>query len=290
MEQFGSIQKKDSISYEEFVEEHVKKRIPVVFTNATSAWKSNTIFTPDFFREKFGDYETWADGKKYTMAEILDITAKSTPENPAPYPLLFEIPEQLPELLEMLQPIHMNYAYPNWFRSNLIPYGRFGNNIHLFIGGVGNQYSLHKDTYHTNAWITQLYGEKRFVVFPGDYQDEFLYPGEEGVQKFFSPINILTPDLEKYPKYKDAKPLDVVLKPGETIYIPNGVWHTTVAVSHNISLIFDQLNSLNYSSWKKDMFDLKKSESKLKAAAQYTFATSVGTACKIAELTGTKFQ
>ena len=288
MEHFKTIEKKDSISYEEFVEEHVKKHIPVVFKNASAAWKSNKIFTPDFFREKFGKYETWADGVKYNIDKILEITAKSTPENPAPYPILFEIPKQLPELMDMLQPIHMNYAQPNWFTSNIFPYGKFGNNIHLFFGGNGSQYSLHKDIYHTNAWITQLFGTKKFVVFPGD-QEEYLYAGKSGIQSFLSPINILSPDYEKYPMYKNAKPQEVILQPGETIFVPNGVWHTTVATEQNISFIFDQLNELNFSDWKKDIFELKKTESKFKAAVQYSFAASAGIACKLSALGGNKF-
>lgn len=287
MHTFSEIRKKGDISYDEFVEEHLKKGIPVVFTNASSVWKSNTIFTPEFFSEKFGAYKTRSEGVEYTMDEILEMTAKSTPENPAPYPILFEIPLQLPELLEMVQPIHMNYATPNWFNSKLFPYGKFGKNIHLFIGGKGNQYVLHKDFFHTNAWITQLYGKKKFVVFPGD-QDEYLYAGKQGYSRFISPVNILNPDYEKYPDYKKATPLEVILLPGETIFIPNGLWHTTSASEHNISLIFDQLNGSNYGAWRHDMFDLKRNESKVKALLNYVYAVSAGSIAKTAELTGLK--
>lgn len=288
MAPYTTIEKKDSISYEDFIEQHAKPRIPVVLKNASAAWESNKIFTPEFFRKNFGDYETTSGGIKYTMAEILDITAKSTIENPAPYPILFNIPEQIPELLKYVEPMHMNYAEPNWFSSKMFPYGKFGKSVHLFIGGQGNTYGLHKDLYHTNAWITQLYGEKKIIVFPGD-QDEYLYAGEEGYQRFISPVDITSPDYEKYPKFKNARPLDVVLQPGETIFIPNGLWHTTAAFAQNISLIFDQLNGLNYSDWKKDVYDLKKSENKLKAIMQYGFATYTGAVCKLAELGGKKF-
>lgn len=43
MSLFSKIEKKDSISYDEFVSEHLNKRIPVVFKNATSVWKSNKM-------------------------------------------------------------------------------------------------------------------------------------------------------------------------------------------------------------------------------------------------------
>ena len=289
MSLFSKIEKKDSISYDEFVSEHLNKRIPVVFKNATSVWKSNKMYTPDFFREKFGSYETTSGGVSYTMDEILKLTKDSTPENPAPYPVLFEIPTQLPELLSILDPIHLNYSRPNWFSSKIFPYDKFGKNIYLFIGGKGNQYVLHKDIYHTNAWITQLYGQKKFIVFPHG-QDEHLYPGKKDVNSFLSPINVLNPDLEKYPDYKKATPIEVILEPGETIFIPNGVWHTTVGMGHNISFIFDQLNGSNFKSWAKDIYMLKKEQGlQMKANVQYAFALSVGALCKIQAAFGRKF-
>ncbi|GAB3930916.1 cupin-like domain-containing protein [Larkinella terrae] len=278
------IEKLDSITYDQFIENYLKPGIPVVFKNASSAWKSSQQFDPAFFRTHFGNHKTTYKGKEYSMNEILDVTEKSTLENPAPYPILFEIPLQLPELLPMVEPIHMNYAFPNWFRSKFMPYGKFGNSIHLFIGGPGNQYSLHKDMYHTNAWITQLYGEKKFVVFPRD-QEDLLYPENAS---FISPINIMKPDYEKYPRYKEATPLSIILKPGETIFIPNGIWHTTVAASHNISLIFDQLNGYNFKAWKKDMYDYSKKRSTFVAVAKYSLAQTLGSLCKLSELAGSK--
>jgi histone arginine demethylase JMJD6 len=280
------IEKLDSISYEHFIENYLKPGIPVVFRNATANWKSKQTFTPDFFKEHFGQRTTTYKGTVYSMSEILDITKRGTPANPAPYPILFEIPVQLPELLPMMEPIHLGYAFPNWFRSKLLPYGKLGNSIHLFIGGAGNQYSLHKDSYHTNAWITQLHGNKKFVVFPRE-QEELMYAEDSG---FISPINITKPDYDKYPKYRNATPISVVVEPGETIFIPNGIWHTTVASEHNISLIFDQLNSHNFKAWKKDIFDYGKNKNKLKAVASYSLAHTIGSLCKLGEITGNKFQ
>ncbi len=279
------IEKLDSITYDQFVENFVKPGVPVVLRNASASWKTNRQLDPDFFREYFGQRTTTYKGKVYTMREILDITERSTFENPAPYPLSFEIPAQLPELLAMLKPIHMNYAFPNWFMSKLLPYGRYGKNVQLFIGGAGNQYVLHKDSYHTNAWITQLYGEKEFIAFPRD-QEDLLYAEGYG---FISPINILKPDYEKYPKYKQATPLRVLLQPGETIYMPNGIWHTTVATGHNISFIFDQLNGYNYRAWKKDIYDYGINKSKVKTIVQYGFANVAGSLCKLSEMAGNTF-
>lgn len=276
-----AVEKRSSISYQEFVEEHLKKGIPVVFKNASDAWPKKS-FDPEFFEQNFGDRTIKFEGRTYNIKEILELIKNSTPENPAPYPISFEVPEDLPDFMKLINPIHMNYATPNWFQSDIFPYGKFGKNINLFFGGQGNQYSLHKDFYHTNAWITQLHGRKKFVLFPGD-QDEFLYAGKDGYSNFLSPVNIMKPDYEKYPKYMQAKSLEVILSPGETLFIPNGIWHTTVAEEANISLIFDQLNHSNYNAWRKDMFHIKKNESLGKAVLNYGFAVAAGTTCRLKE-------
>lgn len=276
------VEKISSLPYEQFVDKYLKPGIPVVLTDASACWQSNTMFTPDFFREKFGDVTTEYQGQAYSMREILALTEQATPEKPAPYPMLFEIPEQLPELLPLLDPVHLNYCVPNWFRNKYMPYNKLGNNMHLFIGGVGNQYSLHKDMYHTNAWITQLHGRKEFVVFPRE-QDELMHA--EGLG-FISPIDILRPDFDKYPRYRKATPVHVVLEPGETIFIPNGIWHTTVAKTHNISLIVDQLNRHNYPQWLRDAYSYSARSSKLKAAAVYCYAGALGLLCQLTEKLG----
>ena len=277
-----TIEKREEISYSEFCEQYLKKRIPVVFKNASKVWESND-YGPEFFAHHYGSCELEFEGKIYSVNQILELTKNSTPENPAPYPISFEIPDDLPDFMKRIFPLHMNYATPNWFDSKIFPYGKFGKNINLFFGGKGNQYSLHKDFYHTNAWITQLYGEKKFILFQGD-QDEYLYAGKKGYSNFLSPVNILNPDLKKYPKYKLAKSVEVTLKAGETIFIPNGVWHTTIAPGQNISVIFDQLNSTNFAAWRRDMYEIKKEKSLPKAMMNYAFALTAGYLCKVGEV------
>ena len=41
--------RRDNISYKEFIEEHYKPGIPLVFKSASKVWKANGLFTPDGF-------------------------------------------------------------------------------------------------------------------------------------------------------------------------------------------------------------------------------------------------
>lgn len=98
------IQKKEAISYEEFMEEHYLPGVPLVFKNASRIWKANGLFSPDWFRENYGDRKTEVQGKAYAMREIMDMVEASTAENPAPYPCKYDIKEQLPELMPLISP------------------------------------------------------------------------------------------------------------------------------------------------------------------------------------------
>jgi histone arginine demethylase JMJD6 len=283
-----TVERRTNISYKEFIEEYQNKGIPVVLENATEAWPSRLMFTPEYFRANFGDHITKHENREYTMSEILDITATSTTENPAPYPIKFNLLTQLPEVLTHMNPLHLNLMRPNWLSSKIYPKNKLGNSIDLFIGGPGNYYSVHKDAYDVHAWLIQLYGEKEIIMYPRD-QESLLYPGKGGIMESRSPINISNPDYEKYPKYKKATPLSITLKAGEVIYIPNGIWHTTKATVHNISIIIDQVNNSNYKAWRRDIYIYKKDYSKFRASMDYLAATAIGNICRLGQLLGKKY-
>jgi histone arginine demethylase JMJD6 len=275
------IQKVGDISHKEFMEEFFKPGKPVVFKNASKVWKANGLFTPDWFRENYGDRKKVIDGTTYTMRQIMDLVENSTEANPAPYPIKFTITETLPELLPLIKPLNLGYVYPNWLENKMFRLGDWGDEIELFIGGAGGKFPyIHLDYYHLSAWITQLYGDKRFTVFPPG-QEEFLYPNQD--EPWRSDLNIFEPDYEKYPKYRQATPISFTVGAGETLYIPFGTWHSAYSLTPTISVAFDQLNQKNYKDFMKDLWDDKKRYNKLKAAAAYSYAWVAGQTSKIAD-------
>jgi histone arginine demethylase JMJD6 len=259
------VQKVGDISYDEFIKEFYLPGIPVVFKNASKVWKANGLFTPDYFRKNFGERKTVVKGKDYTMSELLDSVESSSVENPAPYPIKYNIQDVLPEIVPLITPQGMKYAEPNYFQSKFFPSVVIGSATELFLGGPGGKFPVvHLDYYHTNAWVTQLYGDKNFTVFPPG-QDELLYPKPHNPWE--SDVNIFEPDYEKFPKYRNATPITVTIKQGETIFVPAGTWHTAESLTPSISVIFDQINSKNYDQYIKDVWNEKKKKNPVKALA-----------------------
>ena len=70
------VQKVDNITPKEFYNEFYMTGTPVVFKNASKVWKANGTFTPDWFRQNFGDRPIDVKGKTYTMREVMDLVVR----------------------------------------------------------------------------------------------------------------------------------------------------------------------------------------------------------------------
>jgi histone arginine demethylase JMJD6 len=285
---FTSIDRRTDITYKEFVEQYQKKGLPVILANITDAWADPKFCTAEYLRKNFGDRTGNHRNGKYTIAEMLDLTEKATVDNPAPYPVKFMVKSTLPEMMPHMQPLDLNIIRPNWLKSKLLK-NKLGNgDMDLHIGGAGNSYEIHKDTYDVHAWLIQLYGEKEVICFPWD-EEPLMYPRTGGLLESRSPIVFTNPDYEKYPNFKKATPIKGMLKAGEVLYIPGGMWHTTVAYRQNMSTIINQVNETNYNAWKRDVYVYKAFHNKLKGAIDYAAATVIGNVCRIGQLFGAKY-
>ncbi|MFT3884444.1 MAG: cupin-like domain-containing protein [Flavobacteriales bacterium] len=272
------------ISYEQFIEEHWKPGVPLVFKNATKVWSANGTFTPDWFRANYGDRRTIVNEKEYTMREIMDLVEGKDTTRPVPYPCKYHIPTQLPELLPMLTPMHIGFARPNWLESPWFARGNWGGAMELFIGGPGGKFPyIHLDYYHLSAWINQLYGNKEFTVWPRG-QEKFLYPDPKDPWRSVIP-DFEDPDYDRFPLYRQATPIKFVVGAGETLFIPFGIWHTAKSLEPTISVAFDLLNGHNFPLFLKDVWGFRR-DNKLKAVAHASYAMLAGTMCRMGDLLG----
>jgi Cupin-like domain len=242
--QISSVERRSNLSYEEFIREYAFAGKPVIITDLMKNWEASTKWTLDFFKSEYGSVkvevmDVQLDDINRTsvtsmiMADYIDYMSASN-RNQLLYLANF-ILDKYPEL-------YKNYEVPVYFPDLLqkLPKelrGKYGLNLSwLFIGPKGASVGLHNDVLDTSAWLALISGRKRFVFFTPD-QEDFLYDGK---------VNVFNPDLEKFPLYAKAKPVEVILEPGEVIYTPSKWWHQvenledSIAVTHNA---IDQWNS-----------------------------------------------
>ena len=57
----------------------------------------------------------------------------------------------------------------------------------------------------------------------------------------FSPIDLDRPDFERYPLFRDVKVLEVIVEPGETVFLPLGWWHQVTALDVSLSFSYSNI-------------------------------------------------
>jgi lysine-specific demethylase 8/hypoxia-inducible factor 1-alpha inhibitor (HIF hydroxylase) len=110
-------------------------------------------------------------------------------------------------------------------------------NLNLWVAPGGHMECLHYDT--LDGILMQLHGTKKVLLFPPN-QTYNLYPFSVFVhllrglelRAWFSKVYPENPDFAAFPKFKQAldNKQEVLLQPGEIIYIPACWWHEVTAL------------------------------------------------------------
>ena len=98
-------------------------------------------------------------------------------------------------------------------------------------------------------FLVMIQGRKQLRLFGLD-QLSNLYPNPIGSQgkTIQSQVNLDSPDLTKYPKFKNAQCQYCILGPGEMLYIPAFYWHQVTALDSGISanIFYGDSGDYNY--------------------------------------------
>lgn len=273
-ERWTTIEKRSGLSYSAFVEEYVKPRRPVILTDAATnaGWRALEKWTPEYLKQKIGSktvelrggkFHVLSESREYRFSEYVDECLASTPENPAPYMYGVPIAEELPELMQDFS--DLPYYFPDRLRSSFapprwrVPYGL----LTFLVGGKGACFpELHFDRDHMDVFVTQVCGNKEFIVISPD-QTEYVYQDERFRTK--SAIqDVENPDFERYPLFENVRPAHGLVQPGETVYVPDGWWHTTKVSNFSVAVSMNTVNALNWGAFTADTCRTRPNSSSIK--------------------------
>lgn len=245
------IDRKAALNREEFGREYLSPPQPVILTDAISHWRALGRWTPQFFKQEYGDLQVVVDGETMALRDLIDRIEVSTSENPAPYlhnQLLAEWP---PELSAEVTPMP-ECTQPNWLESRFFPSRHQLSSVEAYIGGRGARFPvLHYDGWHTHAFLMQLHGDKEYIVFSPE-QTAYMYP-RDGVEMNKSRIHdVLEPDRGAFPLFERAEGLRFQLHAGETLFVPAGWWHTARILSPSVTVSVNGLNRANSAAFRND--------------------------------------
>lgn len=102
----------------------------------------------------------------------------------------------------------------------------------FWIGPARTVTPLHCD-YDDNIFA-QIWGSKRIFLAP-PHHDEFLYTREANSLLFGSPFDPETPDFAQFPLARQAAMVEVIVHPGDMLYVPAGWYHQVRALTFSLS-------------------------------------------------------
>jgi hypothetical protein len=111
------------------------------------------------------------------------------------------------------------------------------SDFNIYVNPAGHSSGLHYDS--VDGTLMQMHGYKKVVFFPST-QTYNLYPFPVYIHLryglkmrcWFSQVDINKPDFVSFPKFKEAlqHKLEIILNPGEILFIPEGWWHDVTAL------------------------------------------------------------
>jgi jumonji domain-containing protein 7 len=243
-----------TVTRAEFAPEHTHACEPILITDGLMDWPAQQRWSPETLRALAGETivelqasrsGVWRwnpDGSvsdpkdqfsmgKMPFAAAADRIVAEEAGVPKYYVPQLSIGLNFPQLLSDLRfpsyearVFNLWYTFPKFARST----------TNLWFGSGGTVTSLHFDL--SNNLYAQVYGSKTMTLF-GPEQDAALYRHpKECKMPHFSFVDVDKPDYDAFPRFREARPLRVTLRPGQMLFMPAFWWHHVKSESMSISV------------------------------------------------------
>jgi LPS sulfotransferase NodH len=246
----STIERRSNLSRNEFRDRYYAANRPVIIQNLMTGWKAMTAWTPDYLKSVAGegvvevmtgrnaDPNCELNAPKHRaevrFADYIDMVFSGKVTND--YYMVgnnhfFQRPAAQPLLRDFV-------AIPEYLNPEASARQCF-----LWFGPAGTIERLHHDT--VNVLVAQVVGRKRYRLIPAS-QWQYVY-NNMGV---FSDVNCENPDFNRHPKFRNTTVIDVLLKPGEVLFLPVGWWHHVRALDVSMSVAFTNFVFPNAYAWR----------------------------------------
>ncbi|QKJ30989.1 cupin-like domain-containing protein [Mucilaginibacter mali] len=216
------IDRVDHISKEDFINNYLIPRRPLVIQKATETWPALQKWTFEYLKEVVGDktvplYDSSkADPSKpinaaaaeMKFADYIDLIQKQPTDLRI---FLFDPIKQAPALLD-------DYVAPKDLMGGFLD--KYPN---MFFGGAGSVTFLHYDIDLAHIFHTHFNGRKHVILFDNKWSER-LYRIPFATYAL-EDYDIENPDFEKFPALDGIEGQEAFLEHGDTLFMPTGYWH-----------------------------------------------------------------
>jgi len=248
------IQRLKNIDPNDFLNEFILKRVPVIITDGMESWDVEK-FRPDYLRRRFGDQLVQVYNNLFDLQDIYSLehyfNEYFDKENTSDYYIRWYCKLKDEEFFwsdDVFEALKQFWSHPYFLPKNsfLVPYA--GDNDTCFINEKGYPYKglfisakgartrLHRDPFNSNAILCQFYGEKKIVLYSPDQEKYVMNNGDF--------VDILKPDYARFNHFNQSvSSYEDILQPGEIILFPSGWFHDVTCKSNSISITWNFVHS-----------------------------------------------
>ncbi|HEY5289195.1 MAG TPA: DUF6065 family protein [Caulobacteraceae bacterium] len=237
----SSIERRTDVGSQEFLECYYAVGRPVILRGEMDDWPALVRWTPDYLKAKVGSAIVEYQGGRTANARFE--MEKDLHRREAPFGAFIDSITKIgagndayltaynsERNGEALTPLSEDMGYLDKFltRDVAAPHGM------PWIGPAGTVTSLHHDL--TNNFIAQVVGRKRLIVLPAAEVGR-LY-NDRHVFSRISDLEARDIDLTLYPRLVGAKLYEVMLEPGEILFMPLAWWHQVKSLDFSVTVTY----------------------------------------------------
>lgn len=216
----------------EFVRDFEAANRPVLIEGVVSQWPAvQRWHDRQYLLDAFGAQPVHARGTDMPLAQFFDYCDANEDEMPLyvfdkaafdKVPQLgadFAVPEQIgaDDCFALLDPaVRPSYRW-------------------LLIGKRRSGSSWHKDPNFTNAWNATIVGHKKWILLPPSTRPPGVFCDRNEVEVTV-PLSLVEWFMQFYSQTSALRPVEVVTKPGDLLFVPRGWWHTALNLDYCIAV------------------------------------------------------
>jgi ribosomal protein L16 Arg81 hydroxylase len=234
----AAIERRGNLSPEEFLDRYYAASRPVILTGEMNDWPALRRWTPDYLKQTVGPAEVEYQGGRSSNPRFE--MEKDAHRRRGPFDAFIE------QISRPGNDAYMTAYNAGANRAALAPLAADMGVLEkyltdeadrtgmLWIGPAGTKTSLHHDL--TNNFIAQLVGRKQIKVAPASE-----------VGRIYNHAHVFSeiPDLDdpaldrvRFAKLAGMRMYDVVLQPGEIIFLPAGWWHQVKSLDFSVTATY----------------------------------------------------
>ena len=214
----------ETITPEDFKNKYYNAGRPLIIKGLAKEWPAYNKWNWDYFIDIVGDKEVGVynniKSDSYTPINTADAYMKfgdylrKVKAGPLDLRIfLFNIFQHAPEIVK-------DFSWPDELMTGFVKKYPM-----LFVGGEGSVTHMHFDIDMSHILHTQFAGKKRVLLFPHEEQHKLYRKPWEVLSMANYAGYSESFDYENFPAVKKAKGYEVILEPGDTLFMPAGFWH-----------------------------------------------------------------